>query len=330
MANKTIIEAARMAYTPVPVDISAQIDAMATVSQMGVALAEQAMKRTNQLDKAFNAVDWLNQEDLYTFGKNIRNSKEYSHGEKMQIFEVLKNDTNLLGEWSADITKIFQNNGADLSGALDMKTQTWLSSIITGNYFGSDFDFDIDGDNKISQQEKNLKPLIIQENQLSILSPDGNYIPISKLPSNFIKKSDGNKIASNIQQTSRKVTHGRTKRTHIEQEMLIIKNNIENDHNAEQSLMYDHKFSTRSFPKGSTFVDYFLRNSKLWDLSTNKDLLDKLNASLAEIDNSTYDEKVKISLKNNLFKEIATYTDVKDDFFEFIEKSIKYSLRDLP
>ena len=331
MANRTIIEAAKMAYTQPKLDISGQLESMAAISKMVTTMATAASKRTDQLNKSFNAIDWLGHDELYKFGSEIRNRKDLSHGQKMQVFKDIKNSMNVLETWSKNVGDLFANDGENMSGAVNSKTKNWLSSVITGSFYGPNSIQDRNNDGVITEDESKIKPVIFKDNTLKILSPEGIYVSVDELPSNFTEKSDSDALASEISKVSSGIgIKGRSVTDFVEQSMVGIKSSILKNKKATQSLMYDEIFLMPGHSGGISFVDWFLDNSNIWDMPADKqDVGDKIQEELDKMSVSGFDKKSAEEFKNNLFRELSQYVDVEEDLINFLQQSIEHSLRDL-
>ena len=344
-ANQTIIQAAKAAYTRPKVDISGQLQSMAAISKMVTDMATKASKKTDELNKAFNAVDYLDKKDLKQFGLSIRNNPNLSQEEKIEIFTNLKNSINKLEEWSDKVGKLFENDGALLSGSMDSTEKAWLSSIITGDYFGKDFDFDGDGKPGITKYDEDgnpigiLQPIKMIDNQLQILNEKGEYTSVDKLKNIFTKKTDGEKTALEINKLQspkafKDAGFGDTAEgldSYIKLKEVEINNLISRDKAGTESLMYDEKFNMDGVDGGQTFVEWFLQNGSLWDIDTaegdNQAIIDQINLELESLSTSTFlDEASKKEMRNNLFRElIEVGADIEGDLLNFLKQSIRYT-----
>ena len=343
-ANQTIIQAAKAAYTRPKVDISGQLKSMAAISESITAMAKAASKKVDELNKAFNAVDYLNKEDLKQFGLSIRNDKNLTQQEKITIFTDLKNSTNTLEEWSKKVSELFEDEGAELSESMDPTEKAWLSTIITGDYFGEDFDFDDDGVPGITEYDENdepigiLKPLKMINNQLHILNADGDYKSVHELRNKFIKKSDSNDAAKVINDLSTNKAFSASGfadtaeglDSYIKLKEIEINNLIKNDKAGAKSLMYDQIFAMDGVDGGQTFVEWFLQNGSLWDVDTekgdNQAIIDQINLELQSLIGSSISEESKKEMRNILFRElIEPGADIEGDLLNFLKQSIRYT-----
>jgi|21_taG_2_1085346.scaffolds.fasta_scaffold04184_2 hypothetical protein len=346
-ANQTIIQAAKAAYTRHTPDISGQLKSMAAISEMVTSIAAKASKKTDELNKAFNAVDYLDKKDLKAFGLSIRNNPDLSQEEKIEIFTNLKNSTNTLEEWSNTVGDLFANDGELLSGSMDPKEKAWLATIITGDYFGKDFDFDDDGKPGITKYDEDdnpvgiLQPIKMIDNQLQILNQDGEYTSVDKLKSKFTKKTDGDEVKTAINKLSSPKefkASGFSENTsglnsYMELKAIEIKNLIESDKNATESLKYDKIFNMDGVDGGQTFVEWFLQNGSLWDVDTkkgdNQAIIDQINLELKSLESgaaSDLSEESKKEWRNNLYRELVqTGANIEGDLLNFLKQSIRYT-----
>lgn len=346
-ANQTIIQAAKSAYTRHTPDISGQLKSMAAISEMVTNMAAKASKRTDELNKAFNAVDYLDKKDLKAFGLSIRNNPDLSQEEKVEIFANLKNSTNILEEWSNTVGELFENDGELLSGSLDPKERAWLATIITGDYFGKDFDFDDDGKPGITKYDEDdnpigiLQPIKMIDNQLQILNQNGEYTSVDKLKSKFTKKTDGDKAVIAINKLSKKKAFNDAGfnpdeaglNSYMKGIEVEIKNLINSDKRATESLKYDKIFNMDGVDGGQTFVEWFLQNGSLWDVDTekgdNQAIIDQINLELKSLESgpmSDLSEEGKKEFRNNLYRElIQTGAKIEGDLLNFLKQSIRYT-----
>ena len=151
-ANQTIIQAAKAAYARPKIDVSAQVGAMAAVSKMVVKLGEEAKKKMDELNKEFNLMDFMDKPELEAMMTEIRNDKSLSQEEKIAKFKGYKNSMNILEEWSLKVGEMIKNE--EISGGMDSETHAWLSTIVSGKFYGPHSLQDKNDDGEISDDEK--------------------------------------------------------------------------------------------------------------------------------------------------------------------------------
>lgn len=326
-ANQTIINAAKAAYTRPKVDVSAQVKAMAAVSQMVVKLGEDAKKKMDELNKEFNLMDFMDKPELEAMMTEIRNDKSLSQEEKITKFKGYKNSMNKLEEWSLTVGEMFKNE--EISGGMDSETQTWLSTLISGKFYGPNSLQDKNNDGVISDDERDaLSPIRMNpgNKKMEVLGVDGKYISVDKLPGSFIKKTDGKSLGDGIRKISSGVTKGALKDPYIEENLVKINDAILNDSKGTKSAKYDQRFNMKYEPGGQTFVEYYLENylNDVSEYEGDDDLIKLIN----DYDDALYGSKAKKVFANNIFRSITENEDTNDEFLQFIKLSMEYSLRD--
>ena len=331
-ANQTIIQAAKAAYARPKVDVSAQVGAMATVSQMVVKLGEEAKKKMDELNKEFNLLDFMDKPQLEAMMTEIRNDKSLSQEEKIAKFKGYKNSMNILETWSLTVGDMIKNE--EISGGMDSETHAWLSTIVSGKFYGPHSLQDKDNDGEISDEEASaLAPIRMNPSskKLQVLGRDGKYVNVDKLQGSFLKKTDSNEFGTAVRSASSKITKGQTKDQHINESMVSVQTALETNSKANKSAKYDQRFNMEdrdgdNIDGGQTFVEYYLENWDGWEVDQNADLLALINGYNAAFEGS----KAQREFGNNIFRTITENEDTNDEFLKFIRKSMEYSFKDIP
>lgn len=331
-ANQTIIQAAKAAYARPKIDVSAQVKAMATVSQMVVKLGEEAKKKMDELNKEFNLLDFMDKPQLEAMMTEIRNDKSLSQEEKIAKFKGYKNSMNILEEWSLTVGEMIKDE--TISEGMDSEEKAWLTTIVSGKFYGPHSLQDKNNDGEISDEEASaLAPVRMNPSskKLQVLGIDGKYVNVDKLQGSFLKKTDSNKVGAAIRLASSRVTKGEKKDAYINKSMVSIRTALEADSKANKSAKYDQRFSMEDedgddINGGQTFVEYYLENWDGWDVEQNADLLALINGYNAALEGS----KAQKEFGNNIFRTITENEDTNDEFLKFIRKSMEYSFKDIP
>jgi hypothetical protein len=325
MANQTIIEAVKAAYTPHKVDYTPVIQSMANMSQTLSDMRKDASDKVNELDKSFNAIDFLGQKEMELFAYDVRNDQSLTHTEKMSKMAEFKNSMNILEEWSGKVGELYENQGALLSGAMSGEQLSWHTSLLTGKYYGANSIQDLNRDGVISEDEAKLKPIKFDQGKLKILNWDGTYITTKELKKNFPKKTDSDGIFKSIN-NAKKLPSKFNKNdinNHVNNKSDEIRVLIDSDPAALNSFIYDKPLRIdRDDP--ITFVEYFLEN---YDADNPESEI--IANELTRIGKEELDaEAIKI-LNNELFKQIIAVekTDVKKELIDFIKEHLKYNIK---
>ena len=346
-ANQTIIQAAEAAYTKPKVDISGQVKAMAAISEMVVKLGEEAKKKMDELNKEFNLLDFMDKPQLEAMMTEIRNDKSLSQEEKIAKFKGYKNSMNILETWSLTVGDMIKNE--EISQGMDSDEKAWLSTIVSGKFYGPHSLQDKDNDGEISDEEASaLAPIRMNPSskKLQVLGRDGKYVNVDKLQGSFLKKTDSNEFGTAVRSASSKITKGQTKDQHINESMVSAQTALETNSKANKSAKYDQRFNMGglvpdykgrepgdpnyrktmgNIDGGQTFVEHYLENWDGWEVDQNADLLALINGYNAAFEGS----KAQREFGNNIFRTITANEDTDKEFLKFIRESMEYSLKDL-
>ena len=221
MANQTIINAARAAYTPAKKDISGYLTGLTSIAPGLVQRKQSGIDRTGELNKAYSVFDTTGMDDALV--KEITNlrqmgleaskqmqmslpfTKQYKEAKNiydasLSSAEVLKKDVEVYNEFKNKILDDFtaEVGGktvlSNISESMSPEIQMYLLNVIEGNYTQ---DFNRDG--VISEEEKNIKWFKFKNGRLNILSMDGaSYMPITNFENTKFTTADAGEDLSNL------------------------------------------------------------------------------------------------------------------------------------
>lgn len=340
--NPTIIQAAQAAYAHRPaVDYSGYIQGLASISKGLVDGANKAAKKVNELNKAWNVLDFEGAGGaIEQMAWNYRNDPNLTYNQKLEGIRGLKNSINVLETYSSSIGELILNE--TLSGGEDAKTKSWINALINKRYYGPNSIQDQNNDSKISDEEKLLQPVKIENNQFKILNYDGEYVRVDSLKSSFGSKDDSADIKTMIDKVTRtKSLGGKPKEKYIANEMGNIMNVLNNNKKAKMSLMFDQGFTVADDIFDYTFVDYYLSSEAAVTEGMNEDFKVQYNKFITEgliLDPTTkkyvkYESlapEVQTQMKQLIVIDaIKNDVNIYDDLEKFIKKVIDYSMDDL-
>jgi len=288
MANQTIINAARAAYTPVKKDISGYLTGLTSIAQGLVQRKQSGIDRTGELNKAYSVFDTTGMDEALVkeitslrqmgvdaskqmqmslpFTKQFKEAKNI-YDASLSSAQVLKKDVKIFDKFKDRILKDFTapvggktvlNN---MSESMSPEVQMYLLNVIEGN-----FTQDFNRDGTVSEQEENIKWFKFENGRLNILSMDGaSYMPITTFKNTQFTTADA---GDNLDKLLREFvkTSSTDNKTTEELERSInnlyiprLKSELNKDLNARNSLFFDYEFNTENGMVN--FIDYYFGNS---------------------------------------------------------------------
>ena len=288
MANQTIINAARAAYTPAKVDISGYLTGLTAIAQGLVQRKQAGIDRTGELNKAYSTFDTTGMDKALVeeikklrqmgidaskemqmslpFTKKFKEAKNI-YDASLSSAQVLKEDVKIYNEFK---TKIIEDFTAEVGGktvlsniseSMSPEIQMYLLNVIEGNYTQ---DFNRDG--VVSEEEKNIKWFKFENGRLNILSMDGaSYMPITNFQNTKFTTADAGEDLSNLLYSFTKKSASDDPTT--DELDALINNNalprlmseLKKDQNARNSLFFDYEFNTANGMV--SFIDFYFNNT---------------------------------------------------------------------
>ena len=288
MANQTIINAARAAYTPAKKDISGYLTGLTSIAQGLVQRKQAGIDRTGELNKAYSTFDTTGMDKaLVEEIKNLRQmgvdaskqmqmslpfTKKFKEAKNiydasLSSAQVLKEDVKIYNEFK---TKIIEDFTAEVGGktvlsniseSMSPEIQMYLLNVIEGN-----FTQDFNRDGVVSEKEKNIKWFEFKNGRLNILSMDGaSYMPITNFKNTRFTTADAGEDLSNLLYSFTKKSASDDPTT--DELNALINNNalprlmseLKKDQNARNSLFFDYEFNTGNGMV--SFIDYYFNNT---------------------------------------------------------------------
>lgn len=323
-ANQTIIQAVKSAYAHHEVDYSPIIQSMANTAQTLANMQEDASKKIDELNSAFNVLDFVGNEELESFAYGVRNDKSISHQEKLSKLKEIKNSMSIMDTWSESVKEIYKDGGTEISGAMNELESSWHTSLITGKYYGPNSVQDQNNDGEISEEEFKLKPVKFKNGKMMILNWDGGYVTTDQLKSKFPKKSDSSGLYDDFLSAT-KVKQEFNKNDiedHVQTQLDILEVKMDEDPAAYRSFIFDKKIRVDDGDT-KTFVEYFLENYDVSSLESQK-ILNLLKEYTAK---GMSPGGYKI-LDGMLFKQIVAEegVNVKVELLKFMKRSMEHKL----
>ncbi len=288
MANQTIINAAKAAYTPAKVDISGYLTGLTAIAQGLVQRKQSGIDRTGELNKAYSVFDTTGMDEALVkeitslrqigvdaskemqmslpFTKKFKEAKNI-YDASLSSAQILKEDVKIYNEFKSTILEDFtaEVGGktvlSNISESMSPEIQMYLLNVIEGNYTQ---DFNRDG--VVSEQEKNIKWFKFENGRLNILSMDGaSYMPITNFQNTKFTTADAGEDLSNLLYSFTKKSASDSPTTD-ELNALInntniprLKSELKKDQNARNSLFFDYEFNTENGMVN--FIDYYFSNT---------------------------------------------------------------------
>ena len=288
MANQTIINAARAAYTPAKVDISGYLTGLTSIAQGLVQRKQSGIDRTGELNKAYSTFDTTGMDEALVkeitslrqmgvdaskqmqmslpFTKQFKEAKNI-YDASLSSAQVLKEDVKIYNEFKGTILDDFtaEVGGktvlSNISESMSPEIQMYLLNVIEGNYTQ---DFNRDG--TVSEEEKNIKWFKFENGRLNILSMDGaSYMPITNFQNTKFTTADAGEDLSNLLYSFTKKSASDDPST-VELDALINNNalprlmsELKKDQNARNSLFFDYEFNTENGM--INFIDFYLNKT---------------------------------------------------------------------
>ena len=288
MANQTIINAARAAYTPAKKDISGYLTGLTAIAQGLVQRKQAGIDRTGELNKAYSTFDTTGMDKALVeeitklrqmgvdaskemqmslpFTQKFKEAKNI-YDASLSSAQMLKEDVKIYNEFK---TKIVEDFTAEVGGktvlsniseSMSPEIQMYLLNVIEGN-----FTQDFNRDGVVSEQEKNIKWFEFKNGRLNILSMDGaSYMPITNFQNTKFTTADAGEDLSNLLYSFTKKSASDDPTT--DELDALINNNalprlmseLKKDQNARNSLFFDYEFNTE---KGLiSFIDFYFNNT---------------------------------------------------------------------
>ena len=325
-ANQTIIQAVKAAYAHHEVDYRPIIQSMANASQTLANMQEDASKRLNELNKEFNAIDFIGQGQLKKWAHGIRSDKSLTHAEKLVALQDISNSMGVMETWSKEVGELYNDDGAEISGIMGGDIRSWHTSVITGKFYGPNSVQDQNNDGTISEEEFKLKPVDYIDGKMKILNYDGTYVTVDQLEGNFPKKSDSDKLYNSLERSYKKIS-GTVTASDIDLEVLersdILKNRILSNPSEFKSFIFDKPIRIDG-GETVTFAEYYLQE---YPTDIHEDNV-KIAAILVKLKEEGLTPKAQEILQNELYKQIAAADNIneKEELLKFMQKSIQYSL----
>ena len=292
MANQTIINAARAAYTPAKKDISGYLTGLTSIAKGLVQRKQSGIDRTGELNKAYSVFDTTGMDEALVkeitnlrqmgldaskqmqmslpFTKQFKEAKNI-YDASLSSAQVLKKDVKIFDKFKDRILKDFTapvggktvlNN---MSESMSPEVQMYLLNVIEGN-----FTQDFNRDGTVSEQEENIKWFKFENGRLNILSMDGaSYMPITTFKNTQFTTADA---GDNLDKLLREFvkTSSTDNKTTKELERSInnlyiprLKSELNKDLNARNSLFFDYEFNTENGMVN--FIDYYFSNASYRD-----------------------------------------------------------------
>jgi len=288
MANQTIINAARAAYTPAKVDISGYLTGLTAIAQGLVKRKQAGIDRTGELNKAYSVFDTTGMDKALIeeikrlrqmgvdaskemqmslpFTKKFKEAKNI-YDASLSSAQMLKEDVKIYNEFKNKILEDFtaEVGGktvlSNISESMSPEIQMYLLNVIEGNYTQ---DFNRDG--VVSEEEKNIKWFKFENGRLNILSMDGaSYMPITAFQNTKFTTADAGEDLSNLLYSFTKKSASDDPTT--DELNALINNNalprlaseLKKDQNARNSLFFDYEFNTGNGM--ISFIDYYFNNT---------------------------------------------------------------------
>ena len=288
MANQTIINAARAAYTPAKVDISGYLTGLTAIAQGLVKRKQAGIDRTGELNKAYSVFDTTGMDKALVeeirklrqmgvdaskemqmslpFTQKFKEAKNI-YDASLSSAQMLKEDVKIYNEFK---TKIIEDFTAEVGGktvlsniseSMSPEIQMYLLNVIEGN-----FTQDFNRDGVVSEQEKNIKWFEFKNGRLNILSMDGaSYMPITAFKNTQFTTADSGEDLSNLLYSFTKKSASDDPTT--DELNALINNNalprlmseLKKDQNARNSLFFDYEFNTEYGM--ISFIDYYFINT---------------------------------------------------------------------
>ena len=288
MANQTIINAARAAYTPAKVDISGYLTGLTAIAQGLVQRKQAGIDRTGELNKAYSTFDTTGMDKALVeeikklrqmgidaskemqmslpFTKKFKEAKNI-YDASLSSAQVLKEDVKIFDDFKDKILEDFtaEVGGktvlSNISESMSPEIQMYLLNVIEGNYTQ---DFNRDG--VVSEEEKNIKWFKFENGRLNILSMDGaSYMPITAFKNTQFTTADAGENLSLLLREFVKTASSDNKTTE-ELERSInnlyipqLKSELKKDQNARNSLFFDYEFNTANGMV--SFIDFYFNNT---------------------------------------------------------------------
>ena len=288
MANQTIINAARAAYTPAKVDISGYLTGLTSIAQGLVQRKQAGIDRTGELNKAYSVFDTTGMDKALAeeikrlrqmgvdaskemqmslpFTKKFKEAKNI-YDASLSSAQILKEDVKIFDDFKDKILEDFtapvggKTVLSNMSESMSPEIQMYLLNVIEGN-----FTQDFNRDGVVSEEEKNIKWFKFENGRLNILSMDGaSYMPITAFKNTQFTTADAGEDLSLLLREFVKTASSDNKTTE-ELERSInnlyipqLKSELKKDQNARNSLFFDYEFNTENGM--INFIDYYFSNT---------------------------------------------------------------------
>jgi hypothetical protein len=338
--NQTIIQAAKAAYTPHKVDYTPMIEAMGYAAESIAQLTKAAIERTNKINKDFTlAMGKQENEVLRNEFIKIRNDKSLSEDQKLTAVKYIKKDTDLLAEYTKNISKPFENNGAKLSKGVHPIMRGYHASLISQKFYGPNSMQDRNQDGVISDEESKIIPvktgMVDGVPRLLILNQYGtDYITVDQLDDNFPSLEDGVSLRNDFEKTKKVPSDFTGSSTDINNwvndKMDLMKSLIDTDPMGVQSFIHDQPLRIDS-GELRTFREYYLDNYKSGVSSDEYEKIEKqIKTVIGELKESgKMSKEAEESFEHMLFLQLIEADDenVNDLLLEYMEKALTYKLK---
>tara|TARA_R100000654_G_scaffold74268_1_gene108260 strand:+ start:519 stop:1679 length:1161 start_codon:yes stop_codon:yes gene_type:complete len=292
MANQTIINAARAAYTPAKVDISGYLTGLTSIAQGLVQRKQSGIDRTGELNKAYSTFDTTGMDKALVeeitkvrqmgvdaskemqmslpFTKKFKEAKNI-YDASLSSAQILKEDVKIFDEFKDKILEDFtapvggKTVLSNMSESMSPEIQMYLLNVIEGN-----FTQDFNRDGTVSEEEKNIKWFKFENGRLNILSMNGaSYMPITAFKNTQFTTADaGENLSLLLYNFAKKAssddpTTGELEASINNEYIPKLKSELKKDQNARNSLFFDYEFNTENGMMN--FIDYYFNNASYRD-----------------------------------------------------------------